>query len=505
MERERIRCPKLLSKIMTAEEAASFIQDGMVVGTSGFTPSGYPKAIPLALAERIRRSGERLKIDLLAGASVGDELDDALAAVDAIRKRMPYQTGTVIQQRVNTVGGIEYQDQHISLAPQNTRYGFYGELDLAIVEACAITETGGLIPTTSVGSTPTFVQVAKKVLVEINTSQPLAFEGMHDIYTPLDPPHRLPIPLVRTDQRIGTSYIPCDPEKIIGIVMTDIPDNVRPLAPIDENARKMAGHVIDFFQQEVAAHRLPKNLLPLQSGIGSVANAVLTGLAASDFENLAFYSEVLQDTALDLVKSGKFTACSATAIVPSPAGLQKFYEHIDLFRQKIILRPQEISNHPEVIRRLGVLSMNTAVEADIYGHINSTHVMGTKMLNGIGGSSDLARSAYLTIFFTASTAKGGHISSIVPMCSHVDHTEHDVDIIITEQGLADLRNKSPRERAQEIIDRCAHPDYRALLRDYFQRACAHNPAGKNHTPHILAEALAWHVRFNETGSMKTKS
>ncbi len=504
MNMERIRCLKLQQKVMTAQEAALMVKDGMVIGTSGFTPSGYPKAIPLALAEHIKETGNQIKIDLLTGASVGDELDDALTEVGAIRKRMPYQTGKRVRESLNTVGGIEYQDQHLSMAPQNTRYGFYGKVNLAIVEACAITEDGNIVPTTSVGSSPTFVQEAEKVLVEINTSQPAALEGMHDIYTPLDPPNRQPIPLTEPGQRIGTPYIPCDPDKIVGIVFTDIPDNVRPLAPIDDISRTMAAHVISFLQSEVACGRLPKNLLPLQSGVGSVANAVLAGLAESDFENLTFYSEVIQDSALELVGNGKFKVCSGTAITPSADGLKYFYNNIEKMRKAIILRPQEISNHPEIARRLGVISMNTAIEADIYGHINSTHIMGTRMMNGIGGSGDFARNAYITIFLTASTAKGGNISSIVPMCSHIDHTEHDVDIIITEQGIADLRNKSPRERALEIINHCAHPDYKGALLDYYERACQANPAGKNHTPHILTEALSWHTRFNETGSMKQK-
>jgi len=138
-------------------------------------------------------------------------------------------------------------------------------------------------------------------------------------------------------------------------------------------------------------------------------------------------------------------------LTPSADYLKKFIDNIDFYKQHIILRPQEISNSPEIARRLGVIAMNTAIEADIYGNVNSTHIMGSRLMNGIGGSGDFARSAYLSIFMTGSTAKNGDISCIVPMCSHVDHTEHDVCVIVTEQGLADLRNKSPRERALEVI------------------------------------------------------
>jgi succinyl-CoA:acetate CoA-transferase len=502
MEEQRIRCKALLDKVMTAEQAAEFIKDGMVVGTSGFTPSGYPKAIPLALAEKIKKTGEKIQIDLLTGASTGQELDGALAEAGAIHRRMPYQTNVNTRKSLNTNGGICYMDQHLSLATQQARYGFYGDMDLAIVEACAITEDGNLVPTTSLGSAPTFVKIAKKVLVEINTSQPEALEGFHDVYIPQDPPNREPIPILHAGDRIGTPYIECDKDKIVGIVFTDIPDGVRPLAPIDDISHAMAENIINFLKKEVEMGRLPKNLLPLQSGVGSVANAVLAGLAESDFTDLEFYSEVLQDAVFDMIDKGKFKVCSGTSITPSAEGLKHFLANIERYKKTILLRPQEISNNPEVSRRLGIIAMNTAIEVDIYGHVNSTHIMGTRMMNGVGGSGDFARSSYMSIFMTTSTVKNGAISSIVPMCSHIDHTEHDVSIIVTEYGIADLRNKCPRERALEIINNCAHPDYKPMLLDYYNRALEATPAGKAHTPHILSEALSWHERFNQTGTMK---
>jgi succinyl-CoA:acetate CoA-transferase len=158
---------------------------------------------------------------------------------------------------------------------------------------------------------------------------------------------------------------------------------------------------------------------------------------------------------------------------------------------------KQISFCPEIVRRLGIIGINTALEFDIYGNVNSTHVCGTKMMNGIGGSGDFARNAHLAIFVTKSIAKGGDISSIVPMVSHVDHNEHDVDILVTEVGLADLRGLAPRERARVIIDNCVHPLYQAALNDYFDRACERG----GHTPHILREALSWHANFEETGHM----
>ena len=498
--KDRVRCAALHSKIVSAEVAAEAIKPGMNIGTSGFTPAGYPKAVPLALAEKAKKNP--FKINLWTGASVGAELDGALATAECVQKRLPYQTSTEMRNSINA-GKVEYTDLHLSHVAQMSRYGFFGgKVDVAIVEACAITEEGHIIPTTSVGNSASYVQSADIVIVEINTTQPIALEGMHDIYTPLDPPHRLPIPIVKVDDIIGTPYIPAGPDKITYIVPCDIPDGVRPLAAIDQDSKAMSGHLIEFFQNEIKQGRLPANLLPLQSGVGSVANAVVSGLADSPFSDLTVYTEVIQDGMFDLIDAGKLKYASGTSLTPSPDGLKRFYDNIDTYRQKIILRPQELSNSPEIARRLGVIAMNTAIEFDIFGHVNSTHIMGSKMMNGIGGSGDFARNAYLTIFCSTSTAKKGDISSIVPMCSHIDSTEHDVDVFVTELGVADVRGLSPKERAKVIIENCAHPDYKPMLNDYL--AGAFKMHGPVHTPHDLCQALSWHCRFLETGTMKMK-
>ncbi len=494
---DRVRNKELQSKIVSAEEAAAFFKPGMNVACSGFTSSGYPKAVPLALAERMKK--DPFTINLWTGASVGPELEQALADVKGIKKRLPYQTNKTLRGEIND-GTVDYLDLHLSESAQLARYGYLGDIDVALVEAAAITEEGNLVPTTSLGNTASYVQQADKVIVEINTSQPLELEGMHDVYVPLDPPNRQPIPIVKAGDRIGTPYIPCTPDKILYIVGTDIKDTTRSLRPIDENSKKMSQFTLQLFDQEIKAGRLPKNLLPLQSGVGNVANAVMAGFVDSDLTDLSVYTEVIQDGMLDLIDAGKLTIASGTAFSPSPEGLARFYKDVKKYKKYLLIRPEEISNSPEVVRRLGVIAMNTALEVDIYGNVNSTHVTGTKMMNGIGGSGDFARNAYLTIFYANSTAKGGIISSVVPMVSHVDHTEHDVDIIITENGIADLRGKAPRERALEIINNCAHPDYRPMLLDYFERACqaTHNA----HTPHIISEALSFHERLLETGTMK---
>ena len=286
--KDRVKNVDLQGKIVTAYDAAQLINPNDKVGISGFTPSGYAKVVPLALAERMEK--EPFKIDLWTGASVGDEADGALTRANGINRRFPYQTNKDMRKALNS-GDVKYIDMHLSTMAQNIRYGFFGDLDVAIIEVCQINEDGSLVPTTSVGNSPTFVSQAKKVIVEVNVSQPLSLVGMHDIYEPLDPPHRKPIPLEQAGDRIGTEAIPCDPSKIIAVVPSDVPDTTRPLAAIDDDAKAMSQHLIKFFEQEIAEGRLPKNLLPLQSGVGSVANAVISGLAQGPFTDLSIYTE----------------------------------------------------------------------------------------------------------------------------------------------------------------------------------------------------------------------
>lgn len=496
---DRIRCPKLMDRIVSADEAAAVIKDGMNVGCSGFTPAGYPKLVPLALASRIKATGEKTRINLFTGASVGPELDGALAEVGAINKRMPYQSNKLMRDQINA-GTVSFYDQHLSHVSSEIRYGYFGDMDVAIIEAHAITEEGNIIPTTSVGISPTLAKIAKTVIIELNTTHPSELEGIHDIFMPQDQPDRLPIPIVKPSNRIGRTFIRLGSDRIRHIVLSDRPDSHSPFTPFSEVEQRIAELLIDFIQTEVRSGRMPKNL-PWQSGVGGVANAVLQGFLKSDFQNMEFYSEVLQDSVLDLVDAEKVVFASGCSITLSDEGEKRFHHDIARYKRHLLLRPQEISNNPEVIRRLGIIAVNTALEADIYGHVNSTHVMGTQLMNGIGGSGDFERNAYVSIFVTPSTAKNGRISSIVPFVSHFDHSEHSVKVLVTEQGLADLRGKCPRESAREIITRCAHPDYRDQLMDYYERAC--RDVG-GHEPHLLREAFSFHTRFMDGGDMRKK-
>jgi succinyl-CoA:acetate CoA-transferase len=470
---------------------------------SGFTGSGYPKAVPTALAERIEAehaAGRPFQVRIWTGASTGPELDGALAEADGIEFRLPYNSDPTAREKINS-GQMEYFDMHLSQVAPMAWEGFLGSLDVAVIEISGIRPDGGLIPSSSVGNNKTWVDRADKVILEVNRWQNAALEGMHDIYygTAL-PPARVPIPLVRPEDRIGEPYFRCNPDKIVAIVETDSPDRNLPFAPPDAAANAIAGHLLEFFRHEVSRGRLPASLLPIQSGVGNIANAVLTGLVDSPFDGMTAFTEVIQDGMLDLLDSGRLRMASATAFSLSPGAAERLNANMSRYRDKMILRPQEMSNHPELVRRLGCLAMNGLIEADIYGNVNSTHIMGSRIQNGIGGSGDFARNAYISIFMTPSTAKGGKISAIVPQVAHVDHINQDVQVIVTEQGLADLRGLSPKQRARLIIEKCAHPDYRPMLADYFARA--QKGSYGMHAPSLPGEALSWHQRFMDTGSMR---
>lgn len=500
---DRIRHAGLREKRMSAEQAAALIRPGMTLAMSGFTGAGYPKAVPQALAAHIEQAharGEDFRVKVMTGASTAPELDGVLARAQGIELRLPYQSDPNLRERINA-GELDYIDMHLSHVAQYTWFGYFGAVDVAVVEVTAIEEDGRLVPSSSVGNNKTWLEQADKVILEVNRWQPAALEGMHDVYygTAL-PPNRKPIPLVHPDDRIGEPFLRCDPDKVIAVVETDAPDRNSPFTPPDAASKQIAAHLLDFLAHEIRRGRLTPQLLPLQSGVGNITNAVLAGLADAGYRDLTAFTEVIQDGMLELLKRGVVRVASATSFSLSPAAIDEFLAHVDYYRQRIVLRTQEMSNHPELVRRLGCIAMNGMIEVDLYGNVNSTHVAGTKVMNGIGGSGDFARNAYLSVFMSPSTAKNGAISSIVPMASHVDHTEHDVMVIVTEQGLADLRGLAPRARAQRVIDACAHPDYRPMLQDYFDRACRES-FGK-HTPHLLGEALSWHQRFVETGTMR---
>ncbi|GAA5850810.1 hypothetical protein JCM8547_009095 [Rhodosporidiobolus lusitaniae] len=513
----RVARPSYLQRLTTPASLAPLFKNGEHVGFSGFTGVGYPKEVPIALAEHVEQNNLQgdLRFSLYVGASTGPEVEERWAKNKMISRRFPHQVGKEIAKGINN-GEIDFADKHLSMFPQDLTYGYYtldkktGDpkrpLDWAIVEATEILPDGSIVPGASVGATPEILASAEKIIIEVNTAIP-SFKGLHDISTTYAPPYRQPYLITHPSNRIGTISIPVDPARVVAIVESNKPDNTGKNAPETEDSKKIAAHLINFFSEEVAAGRLPKNLLPLQSGIGNVANSIIGGLANSPFEKMLVWTEVLQDTFVPLLDSGKLDFATATSIRFSPEMFKSFYANWDRYVDKLLLRPQQVANSPEIIRRLGCIAMNTPLEIDLYSHANSTNALGSRMLNGLGGSADFLRNAALSIMHTPSARPSKSdptgISCIVPFATHIDQTEHDLDVIVTEQGLADLRGLSPRQRAPLIIEKCAHPEYKDQLREYYERAlheCLKK--GMAHQPHMLRNAFLMHTNFQEHGTMK---
>ncbi|EPY53286.1 acetyl-CoA hydrolase [Schizosaccharomyces cryophilus OY26] len=513
----RVQCKQLRSKIIEPSGLLPSFQGHQAIGWSGFTGVDYPLQSLEPLIHEVRSNSSYAKpvFDLRVCSSGGTATESTLAELGMVSSRSPYQVSKAINKGINNKR-IQFHDHSLIDFAEQLTSGHLGakngkpqSLSIAIVEATEITEEGELVPGASVGVTPELIQVAEKVIVEINTNSP-SLRGIHDLYVPALPPSRSPLNLCTSSDRIGKSTIPLDPKKVIGIVEGfhgNFPNRTESGTSI---TKAISQHIIEFFKHEARRGRLPDNLHPIQSGIGAIANSVVEGLGNSSFRNLQVWTEVLQDSFLRLLESGTVQYASSMSLRFSPQELENFYKHWEFYKNHIILRPQAITNSPEIIRRLGCISLNTPVEVDLYGHVNSTCVMGSRMLNGIGGSGDFMRNAKLSIMHTPSVRPSKidpvGISTIVPKVTHVDHTEHDIDIVVTEQGLADLRGLSPRERGREIIEKCAHPVYRPILMNYFtlaESACLKAKMG--HEPILLDKAFKMHTSFLERGSMKISS
>lgn len=482
------------NRIATGAEAAASIKDGMTVAMGGYTSSGYPKVIANELAKR-KESGEEFKIDLLTGANVGP-IDTVLAKANVVRRRAPMIESKAMADLVNR-GEVDYIEQQMNKMPALVRHGAFGKIDVAVVEAVGITDEGHIIPSSSVGMVPYFVDVADKVIVELNSAQPETLMGMHDIYRLEPPPRRKPIPLVFVNQRIGEPFIRVDPEKIQFIVRSEILDATAKAAEGGDTTRRIAQNLFNFLEIELSKTKRG-SLPPIQTGFGNLASEIVNAFGNSNFKDIEFFCGGLQESNIELIVNGKVKAASTGSIQMTPRVIELMQKHPEIIRETVALRNIDVTNNAEVIGRLGPITLTSGIEVDIYGNVNSSHICGTKVVNGIGGGANFAQNAGLSILLLSAEGKGGNISTIVPMVSHQDISEHDIDVVITENGVADLRGKGDVARAIAIINNCAG-SFKEPLNRYLERA--RSTVGGHH-PQILAEAFSWHIRFLDTGSMK---
>ncbi len=469
---DRIECKELLDKLMPVEEAVKFVSDRCKIAISGFTKTGEPKIFLPALARYLAQYAPQTKIGLFSGASLSENVEDPIASF--VGKRGPYMSSGVARKMINA-GEMDFSDVHLSAFARNLIYGFYGGIDLAVVEVSRIRPDGSVILSASVGISPEALRVAKKIILEVNPSIP-DYTGFHDIALPsIHPRVGWPIPIVNVNDRVGTPYVEIDKSKVIAIIESDKADYPVNFKPTTKTERRIAENVVEFLLYCQKTFNWGKRLPPIQSGVGNVANAIVGELYKSPFQKIRFWTEVFQDGMMRYVEDDvKFESASATAFSFSEESLNQFMRLFARCRDKVVLRPMWLSNNAELITRLFVIAMNTPIEVDIYGHVNSTHVDGSRVINGLGGSGDFFRHAYLSIVHTPSVRRLGNgrvVSCVMPYVRHIDHTEHDINCVVTEQGFAlNTEIRSAKRRAQDIIDKCAHPHFRPVLSEYLKQA-----------------------------------
>ena len=426
---------------MSADEAATHVPHGAKVGMSGFTGAAYPKALPAAIARRAQEAhgrGDEYAIDLYTGASTAPDCDGVLAEAGALRYRMPYQSDPVMRKSINA-GGMKYQDIHLSHSGRQVAGGVFGQLDIAIVECTRITEEGHLVPSSGVGNNVEFLDAASKIIVEVNSWQSLDLEGMADIYRVK---RGVPIPITASGDRIGTPYIDIDVNKVVAVVETDAPDRNAPFKPIEVPQHRVVRG------GDPGRHGRPDRRRQDDRRLGHVL-LPLARVRPEDERGGGPLPQVDHHP-------------SAAGVEPprgDPPPRPHRHQRHDRGRP---LRQHQL--HP--CRRL------------------SDH--------------EFTRNGLVSSFISPSVAKDGAISAVVPFASHIDHTEHDAMVVITEYGYADLRGLAPSERAERMIA-IAHPDYRPLLEEYVARAAS---KGAAHTPHDLSVAFDFHNRLATTGTMK---
>ncbi len=468
---------------VSPQEAATLVPDTATVAVSGFGSVGYPKAVPVSLAG----SGRELALTILSAGSVGDEIDTELIEAGAIERRLPYQSRAASREAANA-RVIAFQDRHISRLGDDVLLGNVPSPDIAVVEAIAA-GSDWFIPSMSLGQTQTFVEAAESLIIEVNHAQPLELQRFHDVSRVGPPPRSQPIELTHPGQRLGTPRVTFNSDTLVAVVETDRKDQAYEFRTPTAADTAVADNLVQFLRAEMDTNPALADSMCLQFGVGSLGNALVGAFEDTNFQgrDLLYYGEVIQDGLLDLLDAGTLEVASATSLALSTDGTRQLFENPERYADRIILRPASLSNRGSLIDRFGVVAVNSALEVDLYGHVNSTHIGGTQIRNGIGGSGDFTRNGMLSIIALPSTTQNGDISRIVPKVPHVDHTEHDVDVVVTEHGVADIRPLSPVEVAETLIDNCADPDYRDALQRYLDAARTES----GHEPHLPSLVQSW--------------
>lgn len=485
---ERIKVKKLKKLISSKEKAAKSIQNGMTIAIGGYTSSGYPKVVLNELI-KLNEGTDNFKIKLISSANVGP-IDTLLAEKNFISSRVPMIESKILSKQVNS-NKVKYVEQQMHKMRNKINDNEFDNIDIAIVEALMIDDDGLLIPTSSVGYIDKILEVSKNIIIEINMSYSLNFYGMHDI----SEESFYNTKFKNIYNKFGRKGIKIDQDKITHIVRSDSLDLFPQPKENNQLMDCIAKNLINFLKKE---EKKLGQLPPIQTGFGNLASTVIDYIGNANFKNLDLFCGGVTEEAIKHLHQNNINFINTSSIQITPYSL-KILEDNEKTRDKIIIRNANVTNNPSYIYELGIISINTGIEVDIYGNVNSSHILGNSIVNGIGGGSSFAHNAKLSIIAIPSISKNGEISTIVPMVTHNDINEHDVDIIITENGIADLRNKSDVEKAFTIIENCSHDLYKNDLLEYFNEAIS-NFGG--HHPISLNKVFFMHNRFIKNGTMR---
>lgn len=473
------------AKKATADDAAAMIKASMHVAFSGYSQAGYPKDVVQALCDR-KMVEPDFTIRVTTSANLS-WIDEKLAGSSLVSHRFPMVAHKSLSKAVNAAQ-VSYCEQQMHKIPRLLRSRCLGPIDVLVVEALGFDQEGALIPTNAIGMLDILMETAEKIIVEVNHAQPQGLRELCDIYQV----QQQPIPLVQAAQRIGVSSIPFDRRKLLAVVETQSPEYSTQLIRPNEQSGKIARHLYDFLEVEY------RTLPPVQTGFGALSDALTLGFADTNFKDVEFFCGGAGEAALSLLASGKAKTVSTGGLGMND-WVRNFLDSTANLKDSLVIRNAQVSNSGEVINRLGLVALNTGIEVDIYGNVNSSHLYGTHVINGIGGGAHFAHESGLSVVLIPSEAKAGTISCIVPMVSHQDINEHDVDIVITENGVADLRGLDDIAKAGKIIEVCASERYKTALSSYLESA--KREAGGHH-PQLAEQAFGWYRRLKETGSME---
>jgi len=492
--RSRVKDVDLLDKVMDAEDAVrKFVAGSKAIAISGMTGTGYPKVVPRAMSEYVERAGERFDVVVYGAGTVGVDLEEYLSRI-GVRRRFPIGASAEVTRKLVNSREFEAYDMWLTEYSRWLRDDVltrrFSGIDIAIVEATGVTEEG-LVLGTSVDAIPVFIEKAGGVIVELSLVKPYML-GLHDIYVP-----RINevIPVRSVLDRIGDRVVKVPKSKVMAVVPSTIDDQRGAYSPGGDIDRRVVENIVDFLSKEASEDpNLRTDYVTLQPAAGPIASLLADRIHEIGF-SLSIWGEIASVRWLKTL-SGNVKAISGSAIYTLPGDerlREEFYESIDEFKDRVVLRPQAISNSPEIISRFYHINVQQAIEVDVYGQVNITYI-GDRFIVGVGGSGDHAKASYITIVALPSITGSG-LPRVVPLVYHVDLVDHDVDIIVTDQGWADLRGLSPLEKARAIIEECAHPSYKDILWDYLETVVKKT----GHRPVDLRKAVEFREKLFASG------